>query len=238
MKALVSIHDLMPETMDRVQPILDWLKARSVPPVTLLVVPDKAWSTEGLDQLRRLAAAGHPLAAHGWRHATEPRRPWHRLHAALISRNVAEHLALDSTGIRNLMQQSQRWFPEHALPAPKLYVPPAWALGSIRPAHLAELPYAQIETTSGLLQRDPAGGYTMKKLPLTGYEADTAFRAAALRKWNRWQARSAEKTDRPLRISIHPDDFHLRLRDQLETQIGRVNNFFSYDSLISHRFPE
>lgn len=232
MKALISIHDLMPETMDRVQDILDWLRARSVPPVTLLVVPDKAWSPEGIDQLRRLAAAGHPLAAHGWRHVTEPRRPWHRLHAALISRNVAEHLALDSPGIRQLMQQSHQWFGKHDLPAPKLYVPPAWALGKISRAHLAALPYPQIETTSGLLQRDPASGYQMKKLPLTGYEADTTLRAAALRKWNRWQARSAEKTDRPLRISIHPDDFHLRLRDQLETQIDSVKNFISYDSLI------
>lgn len=238
MRALVSIHDLMPETMDRAQAILEWLKQQSIPPVTLLVVPNKGWSSAGIDQLRRLADVGHPLAAHGWCHKTEPRRPWHRLHAALISRNVAEHLALDSAGILKLMQQSHQWFHEHGLPAPKLYVPPAWALGGITPKHLAELPFAQIETTSGLLQRDASGRYVMRRLPLTGYEADTAFRAVILRKWNNWQVRSAEKTRKPLRISIHPNDFQLRLRDQLEAQIGNARNFISYDSLISRGSPE
>ncbi len=238
MRALVSIHDLMPETMDRVHAILKWLQQQSIPPVTLLVVPNKAWSSAGIDQLRRLAEVGHPLAAHGWCHQTEPRRPWHRLHAALISRKVAEHLALDSAGILKLMQQSHHWFLKQGLPEPTLYVPPAWALGGITAKHLAKLPFAQIETTSGLLQRDAFGRYVMRRLPLTGYEADTAFRAVSLRKWNRWQARSAEKRHNPLRISIHPDDFQLRLQDQLEAQIRSARNFIAYDSLISRSSAE
>ena len=43
MKAVISIHDCMPETMDKIQRILKWLKERNIPPVTLLVVPGKNW---------------------------------------------------------------------------------------------------------------------------------------------------------------------------------------------------
>lgn len=233
MKGLVSVHDLMPETMDRVETILDWLSQRSVPPATLLVVPGRLWTASGLDRLRQLAEAGHELAAHGWRHETQPRRFWHRLHATFISRNVAEHLNLDSADIADLMLRSHRWFLEQGIPAPNLYVPPAWALGKISPKHLAELPYRQIETIFGLLQRDPTGGYWMQKLPLTGYEADTILRAAFLRKWNAWQAISAKRTNRPLRISIHPDDLSLRLRSQLQTQILSVDKFVQYKTRVT-----
>ena len=231
MKGLVSIHDLMPETMGRVESILDWLEKSSIPPATLLIVPGRPWPPRGIDRLRQLAEAGHELAAHGWMHKTKPRCVWHRIHAALISRNAAEHLDLDSAGIVSLMKQSHRWFSEQRLPEPSLYVPPAWALGKVNPWHLNELPYRQIETTSGLLQRDLKGGYKMQRLPLAGYEADTALRSGFLRKWNSWQAKSAERTNRPLRISLHPDDLNLRLRDQLEAQILAAEEFARYKTL-------
>jgi predicted deacetylase len=230
MTGLLSIHDCMPETLDRVDAILDWLGRDSIPKITFLVVPGKPWSPRDLDRLRRLVAAGHRLAAHGWAHQTTPRRLGHRLHAALLSRNVAEHLALDSAEITALMQRSFQWFAEQQLPEPSLYVPPAWALGRIVPEHRKQLPYAQIETTSGLLQREPTGRYTQRRLPLTGYEADTPLRAGFLRRWNRWQAASAQRSQRPLRISIHPDDLNLRLRDQLAAQIEAIESFAFYDT--------
>ncbi|NBB80203.1 MAG: DUF2334 domain-containing protein [Verrucomicrobia bacterium] len=231
MNGLVSIHDLMPETMDRVEAILDWLEQRSVPPATLLVVPGKPWTSNGLSRLRELAEAGHELAAHGWQHRTQPRRFWHRLHATFVSHNVAEHLNLDSAEITELMLRSFAWFPENGLPSPRLYVPPAWALGNISAKHLAQLPYHNIETTFGILQRNQEGIYQMQRLPLSGYEADTDIRAAFLRKWNTCQARSAKMTNRPLRISIHPDDPGLPLRNQMQAQILMIDKFVSYESL-------
>lgn len=233
MKAVVSIHDLMPETMDRVENILEWLKMRSIPPVTLLVVPGKPWTPRGIERLRQLAEAGHEMAAHGWRHETVPRRFWHRIHASLISRNVAEHLDLCSADIATLMCRANQWFAEQKLPPPKLYVPPAWALGTICSEHLAQLPYSQVETTRGILQFSPEGIYKMQLMPVSGYEADTILRATFLRSWNAYQAISSKVTKRPLRISIHPNDLNLRLKDQLDLQIGSVEEFIRYDALGS-----
>ncbi|MFW5874131.1 MAG: polysaccharide deacetylase family protein [Verrucomicrobiota bacterium] len=237
MKALVSIHDLMPGTMDRVEAILAWLSERSVPPVTLLVVPGKPWTPEQIDRLRAWAAIGHPLAAHGWHHHTEPRRLKHRLHAALISRNVAEHLALDSKGILDLMLRGREWFLRHRLPDPTLYVPPAWALGPLNIRDQAAVPYRMIETTRGLLFPNGAPRPHLEKLPLSGYEADTPLRERFLRAWNALQARSARRRDAPLRISIHPHDLHLRIPDQLDGQLREVREFLDYDAVAATLNP-
>lgn len=230
MQAFVTIHDLMPHTMERVEGILDWLKDCQVPPVTLLVVPGRPWAKQQIVRLRELAGLGHPLAAHGWCHQTQPRRLYHRLHAALISRKVAEHLDLDSSGIRSLMQRSHQWFAANQLPLPDFYVPPAWALGPIDAADLAELPYRWIETTRGLIHLQAESGHPgacFQHLPLTGYEADTFFRSCFLRLWNCAQARKAREMRLPLRISIHPDDLNLRIADQLAEQIAASSEFIS-----------
>lgn len=226
MKALVSIHDCMPETLGRVEELLAWLAKLGLPPVTLLVVPGKNWQATQLERLRELAAMGHPLAAHGWQHHTRPRRLYHRLHAALLSRNVAEHLDLDPAEIEALLHRAHAWFPKNGLPAPDLYVPPAWALGTISKQSLRNSPYTCIETTRGLYF--PKGQPHFQALPLTGYEADTALRAAFLKIWNAAQARGAKRSGKPLRISIHPDDLTLRSADQMEAQLRAVSELLAY----------
>lgn len=234
MRAFVSIHDLMPHTLPRVERLLGWLADRGVPPVTLLVVPGLPWEPAQIARLRSLAGAGHPLAAHGWVHQTQPRRLAHRLHAALISRDVAEHLDLPSAEILALLRRAQAWFPENGLPSPGFYVPPAWALGPIGKRDLAAAPYARIETTRGLihLDRKPASDAAQPRFvayPLTGYEADTRLRAAFLRRWNEVQWQQAARRGKLLRISIHPNDLELRLADQLTTQIEAVETFCNWD---------
>lgn len=247
MKALVSIHDVMPHTLERVERIIEWLNERGVPPVTLLVVPGLQWEESQIDRLRELADAGYELAAHGWTHTTTPRRLYHRLHAALISRKVAEHLDLDSKGVLALMTRSKSWFRENNLPVPEFYVPPAWALGPISKDDLKKAPYRIIETTRGLLeinggttfqsstrpreadaQKRVPPKFSFQKLPLTGYEADTPFREFFLRRWNAAQAKSAKRHNLPLRISIHPEDLELRIADQMDEQIRSVDEFDLY----------
>jgi hypothetical protein len=244
MQAIVSIHDLMPETMERVERILEYLKRKEVPPVTLLVVPGKPWTPADIKRLQMLADRGHPLAAHGWHHHTQPRKLYHRLHAALISRNVAEHLDLNSPAILELLERSRAWFPRHDLPTPDLYVPPAWALGFISKNDLAQTTFSQIEVTRGLIkmeERPPCRPETaqavrqnskkihFEKLPLAGFEADTTLRATFLKQWNRAQSKKAIRTNRSLRISIHPDDLELRLKAQLSALLEHPWEYCGYD---------
>lgn len=232
MKAIISIHDCMPETMDKIQNILEWLKEHNVPPVTLLVVPGKNWTRQHLSQLQEYTKEGHTLAAHGWHHHTQPKKILHRIHALIISKNVAEHLDLHEQSILDLLKRSHQWFLQQKLPSPSLYVPPAWALGAIKKQSLLKTPFKQIEVTRGIIDLTSSKKPYLKTLPLTGYEADSPFRASFLVRWNQFQQKQAQAKAIPLRISIHPYDLDLPIAKQLETQLSTVESFLSYSDLI------
>lgn len=229
MKLLVSIHDVMPETLDRVRRIFDRLVAADLAPVTLLVVPGRAWTPGQLSQLRELVDAGAELAGHGWTHEVERIRGLrHALHSAFISRRAGEHLALSRFGILRLMLRNRAWFDEHELPAPALYVPPAWVMGPVPRAFLKRLPFDLYETTGGVLD---ARADRYHRLPMAGFETDTAFRATVVRPFNALNRSWARSTDKPLRLGIHPDDFELRLADDLEAMIDAGGECLSYTEL-------
>ncbi len=218
--ALVSLHDVMPETMASVEHWMERLAAGRTGPLTLLVVPGRAWRDDQIRRLEQWAAEGHRLAAHGWlHHVDRPRGLRHRAHALFFSRRAAEHLALDSSGIGSLMSRASDWFSDHGLPRPPLYVPPAWALGRLDAADRVQVPYRWIEVLRGWL--DPASG-RIEALPLLGFEADTRLRAGVLRRWNRLQLRRADRRGEPVRIAIHPHDHELRLRDDLQALLDAL----------------
>ena len=70
LSGLISIHDVMPETRERVTDILERIAWLPPAAVTLLVVPGKDWRAADLDWLRDLSERGYPLAGHGWRHGS------------------------------------------------------------------------------------------------------------------------------------------------------------------------
>ena len=231
MKAIISIHDCMPETMDKIQSILKWLKERNIPPVTLLVVPGKNWTENHLSLLQEYVQEGHTLAAHGWHHHTQPKKILHRIHSLILSKEVAEHLDLNQQGIFKLLNKSYQWFIQKKLPPPTLYVPPAWALGAINKKTLSKTLYKQIEVTRGLIHLNSNKKAQLQILPLTGYEADSPFRVRFLSKWNQLQQNQAQIKSLPLRISIHPNDLDLPIAWQLNQQIKSVQTFLNYSDL-------
>jgi len=227
---LVSIHDVMPDTLEHCQRLLAMLEAANVDTVTLLVVPGKQWSDGHLRVLRNWQDQGIHLAGHGWHHrAAPPRSLYHRLHSLLLSRLAAEHLSLDRKQIQQLIRDCHDWFARHGLTPPELYVPPAWALGDLPKSALLDLPFSCVELLDGVLDSD-RGHY--QRLPLSGYEADTALRAVSLGIWNRYNAWSARSRGKPLRIGIHPFDAELRLQQQMREQIGACEHFISYPALF------
>ncbi|NKI35337.1 DUF2334 domain-containing protein [Wenzhouxiangella sp. XN79A] len=229
MKLLVSIHDVMPETLDRVRRIFDRLVDAGLVPITLLVVPGRDWTADHLRGLRALLDDGAELAGHGWTHEIRRiRGPKHALHSALISRRAGEHLALSRFGILRLMLSNRAWFDASDLPAPALYVPPAWAMGPVPRSVLKRLPFDLYETTGGVFD---ARSDRYHRLPMAGFETDTAFRAAVVRPFNALNRAWARSSGTPLRFGIHPDDFELRLADDLQAMIDVGGQCLSYREL-------
>jgi predicted deacetylase len=225
-RALVSVHDLMPATMPAVRRTLALLEHHAVHPVTLLVVPGSGWDAAGIDELRALERAGYRLAGHGWAHrAPHIRGLRHRLHSLFLSRNVAEHLALERDGILALMRRCRAWFEAQGLSLPTLYVPPAWALGELSANDLrrADL-FQRVEVFSGVL--DVASG-RLTRSPVLGYEADASLRVPVLRLWNALGRRRAAAC-RWVRVGIHPGDIDHPLRADLIADLGRFRHFADY----------
>lgn len=227
--ALISVHDLMPRTMPAVRRTLQLLEDTVSGPVTLLVVPGAGWNREGVAELKALQRAGYRLAGHGWAHHVDMIvRPYHRLHSLFISRRVAEHLALNEDGIIGLINRCYDWFADQGLELPTLYVPPAWAMGSVRAEHLADhCPFARYETFAGVLSM-PGG--KLHRTALLGYEADRALRSPVIRAWNALNRRRAARGG-PIRIGIHPFDSELRLRADLIADLKRYGRLIDYDDL-------
>ncbi len=225
LRALVSIHDVMPETRTQVSDMLARL-ALPADRVTLLVVPGRQWSNADLAWLRDLQTQGHPLAGHGWSHCCQPPVTlYHKLHSVLLSRQVAEHLSFAGEGIVQLVQDCHHWFAQHGLQVSSLYVPPAWALGSLDASCYARLPFRYVETLSGVLDTQTG---KWARMPLVGFEADSRFRAMFLGWFNQWNLARARRQNRPVRIGLHPFDLSLRLSAQILNLIRQVDRFETY----------
>jgi hypothetical protein len=130
----------------------------------------------------------------------------------LLSRMVAEHLALNKSEIIHLIQQCHQWFIRHDFQPPELYVPPAWAMGSLPQSYLRHLPFKRYEYLRGIY--DSTKNH-FEPFPLLGFEADTWWRKAVLRLSNAVNLRKA-CCARSLRIAIHPYDLDLLMRPDLD----------------------
>lgn len=235
MHALLSIHDVMPSSRAAVSAMLTQLfvSVSLLRPqdITLLVVPGQSWSDADLDWLRRMAANGHPLAGHGWCHQAVRRRSlFHHVHSAVLSRDAAEHLSRPEHELVALVLRCHAWFERHRLPVGPLYVPPAWAVGSISRQALMSLPFTLMETLSAV--EDIRCG-KRHVLPLTGYEADNNGRAKLLAISNRLNWQWAKHGGKVVRIGLHPFDFQYRLAEHIIRDLNRVTQFRDYPSFFS-----
>ena len=218
-RAIVTLHDVAPHTLDACHEALAVLRSYGVRPVTLLVVPGAGWTDRHLEDLHALADDGYPLAGHGWSHrAPPPATLRHRVHAALISRDEAEHLSRSNTELRGLVTRCAHWFSEAGFETPEFYVPPAWALGRLSRADLSELPFRYYETLTGI---HDVRADAFRLLPLVGYLADTRARATSLRALNAFNRAAAVLMRRPLRLSVHPPDLQLHLMTDLVRMLDR-----------------
>ena len=168
------------------------------------------------------------LATVGFYKAKNIKSLYHKCHSLLISRDVAEHLALSKKEIFILLDNCYKWFASVNLPTPTLYVPPAWALGKFNKQDISKCPFTSIETLTGIHHNNKT-----IKTPLLGYEADTLFRQIMVTLSNNINKCIAKLTKKPIRLSIHPNDFNLLLSRQLDKDLKEDACFFTYHNYLS-----
>ncbi|WNO10671.1 DUF2334 domain-containing protein [Teredinibacter sp. KSP-S5-2] len=230
MKAVISIHDVMPETMAHTFELLKLCTHLQPFHIYLLIVPGLNWQPHQIEQLKELETQGYQLAGHGWQHhCKEIKTIKHRLHSVFISRNVAEHLSLTTEQLHQLILRNYNWFIDSGFNAPELYVPPAWAMGNLPKTTLKDLPFKYYETTNGIYH---VTSNNFKRLPLAGFEADNTWRKIALNLWNQINQAAASQTS-PLRIALHPYDLDLKLHTQLKTLVSQVSEARSLAQVFS-----
>lgn len=220
-RAVVTLHDVMPNNLAKIDRCLRELEHHSLSPCYLLVVPGLNWNEKTIAKLRHYVSQGHVLVAHGWVHkAHKIHSLYHRLHSVIISRDVAEHLSLSQSERVTLMTKSRTWFKDNHLPIPNYYVPPAWALGRLRQSDLHNTGFTIVENISGMFDTN---SQQFQYMPLVGFETDTTLRAISVRLFNALNLFVAQAfPSRRLRVAIHPDDFDLRLANSLNATLTRI----------------
>lgn len=228
-QVLLSIHDVMPHTLERVEQLLEVVAGRGITKLALLVVPGFSWNAGQVDLLRRWQDAGYQLAAHGWKHRCDHINGWrHRLHSWVISRDVAEHLAAGPAQSIKILHRCAQWFNDQRLATPVLYVPPAWAFGPLPPDFTDAIPFPLVETQTGIFHTQTRRRWL---LPLMGFESDTTFRSIGLRCTNAANWTIARCTNRPLRLALHPGDLQLRLQHDVLRCLSRQIEAIDYTDL-------
>lgn len=225
--AIVSIHDVMPSTLPQVEKVIHFLHAHKVRTYALLIVPGKEWTGGQIAQLLTWQDNGAELAAHGWKHRIAGQKStWHTFHAQVISRNEAEHLSRTRQEIAEIICRSYHWFQQVGLTEPLLYVPPAWAMGSLPRKDISRLPFGLYETLTGVYD---VRNNTYRYMPVTGYMADTAIRSLCLKFLN---AVNRAWPMGPLRVAIHPDDLHYPLKADLSKHLAMFDQFLTYKEIM------
>lgn len=204
------LHDVAPPTWPAWQPLLDWLDARGIGPLTLLVVPhwhgrarlqDAPALVEALEQRRR---RGDELVLHGYRHLDQApacRSPASWVARRVLSAGEAECAALDGASLAALVRRGLQVFAECGW-TPRGFVPPAW-----------QMPREGIAVLAGCGLRYSAGRRHLldvtsaRRLPVPALSmsARTAWRRGLSRAWVHAEGRRLAG-QAALRLAIHPGD--------------------------------
>lgn len=218
LKFIFSFHDLCPETLPRAMNFLTMLADHGQKKNLLLIIPGLFKDDASIDELKKLLQKfpETELAGHGWTHKIIRKTSiYHYIHSIFISRGVGEHLSLSETEIFEIINSCHGWFIKHDLPTPKLYVPPAWAMGRIRRNVLDNLPFRYYEYQSGIYDRKLK---QFKYIPVIGFEADTLTRQIFLTGWNYINMKISRYLG-SVRVAVHPFDLELKLSNNLKETI-------------------
>ena len=228
MNCNISIHDVRPNNLNKIIKIINLLFDKyNIRKITLLVIPGLNWNNKQIKILKTLQEKkGIELAAHGWYHKSNPIKTiYHYIHSKILSANSAEHLSRSKLSIIKLLKDSHSWFINQGLNSPTLYVPPAWALGNIDKEDLSALPFNEFEMISGIFINNK-----FIFIPLIGFKTKTYFKFIIVKVLNFINYLSYSFFGL-MRIAIHPDDFNLLLKGDIDKYLRKITTNFSFSEL-------
>ena len=123
------------------------------------------------------------------------------------------------------MNDSFSWFNDNGLKSPTLYVPPAWALGELTKKDIESLPFNEVEVTSGVFISSK-----FNFIPLIGFEAKTYLSFLMLKILNRLNYILYMFYGKII-IAIHPDDFNLLLKKDIDKYLRKATDTFRFNEL-------
>jgi len=229
MRCNISIHDVAPSNLNRINEIINYLSDRhSINKITLLIIPGLPWEEEQINKLTKWQNTNRiELAAHGWIHKSKSSKNiLHFLHSKLISDDCAEHLSRSKEEIIKIMNDSFSWFNDNGLKSPTLYVPPAWAMGELTKKDIESLPFNEVEVTSGVFINSK-----FNFIPLIGFETKTYLSFLILKILNKFNYILYMFYGK-IRIAIHPDDFNLLLKKDIDKYLQKVTDTFQFSELV------
>jgi predicted deacetylase len=230
----VAVHDVEPRSFARVKEIREWLLAREIDRVTLLVIPAADLHPIGSRSptlaawLRCRVARGDAVAQHGLSHHAHARARWpRRVLAAWQAGDAAEFPGLDREETLSRVRAGRRILNEIELD-PVGFVAPGYAYTRALRDELRESFewFADLRTVHG---REPIRSPALclgASTPLKRVLSPPVVRAAA------------RAPSRLMRIDIHPADFDLPGHvATLDTLLSRAasRDAVTYDELLGHR---
>jgi predicted deacetylase len=230
----VAVHDVEPRSFQRTQEIREWLLARGVERVTLLVIPASdlhpiADRSPGLiGWLQRRTACGDAIAQHGLVHRAAFRAPWPRsVLASFQGGRAAEFPGLDPVATQRRVEMGLRLLHDAEL-APIGFVAPGYAYTRALRRVLSGPSYEWFADLGGVDTR--AGGRIHARALCLG--SSTPLKRAVSPAIVRAGGRGRGDL---LRLDVHPADFDLpRHVAALERVLGRAEGRrpITYDELV------
>jgi predicted deacetylase len=222
---IVSIHDVTPALLPRVEALWALCRVRGVTPA-LLVVPNwhGAWPIAGnaafLDWLSARAADGAEIVLHGERHDEVglPRAFADEVRAVGRTNREGEFLTLELDAAAERIARGLALLRGAGL-TPAGFVPPAWLMrpATIEACRRAGLPFTEDDGQIHLLGER----VTALASPVVRWSGRAALRArlsVAVAEW-RWRA---QRTHPLVRIAYHPSDLdHPATARSAETILDR-----------------
>lgn len=210
---IVSVHDVSPRHVERLQRIEAFLTECGLGArYSMLVVPD-FWQTAPLAEhpefcawLKSRAADGVEMLLHGFTHRDET------AHAGILARWKAgnmtagegEFLGLDRDEARRRIIAGRQIVEAAIARSVTGFVAPAWLYGPGAHSALRDLDFAVAEDQ--LHVWSPRRGRTLSRTPVVSYASRTPARIRNSLAWSRL-ATKILKPCRTVRLALHPHDF-------------------------------